>query len=92
MSHGRVTPQLRHWIIQQIEAGQTPDSVLESMIGNGWPEGTALDVMERTLRIRVAQIRAAENAQRAAAAGDVPAAAADAHVAADQARDPESGA
>jgi hypothetical protein len=48
--------------------------------------------MERTLRIRVAQIRAAENAQRAAAAGDVPAAAADAHVAADQARDPESGA
>jgi hypothetical protein len=61
------------------------------MIGNGWPEGTALDVMERTLRIRVAQIRAAENAQRAAAAGDVPAAAADAPAAADQDRDPESG-
>lgn len=32
------------------------------MIRNGWPEGTALDVMERTLRVRVAQIKAAENA------------------------------
>ncbi|MBM4198081.1 MAG: hypothetical protein FJ167_03945 [Gammaproteobacteria bacterium] len=62
MSHGRVTPQLRHWIVKQIEAGQSPESVLESMIRNGWPEGTALDVMERTLRMRVAQIKAVENA------------------------------
>lgn len=65
MSHGRVTPQLRHWIIQQIESGRSPEAVLESMLGNGWPEGAALEVMERTLRIRVAQIRAAENADRA---------------------------
>ncbi|NCW22347.1 MAG: 2-oxoglutarate-dependent dioxygenase, partial [Gammaproteobacteria bacterium] len=35
MSHGRVTPQLRHWIVKQIEAGQSPESVLESMIRNG---------------------------------------------------------
>lgn len=62
MSHGRVTPQLRHWIVKQIEAGQSPEAVLESMIRNGWPEGTALDVMERTLRMRVAQIKAVENA------------------------------
>jgi len=62
LSHGRVTPQLRHWIVKQIEAGQSPESVLESMIRNGWPEGTALDVMERTLRMRVAQIKAVENA------------------------------
>lgn len=72
MSHGRVTPQLRHWIVKQIEAGQSPELVLESMIRNGWPEGTALDVMERTLRIRVAQIKAAENA-----AGNTPGNAAD---------------
>lgn len=65
MSHGRVTPQLRHWIIQQIEAGNSPEAVLESMLANGWPEGAALEVMERTLRTRVAQIRAAENADRA---------------------------
>lgn len=68
MSHSRVTPELRRWVITQIEAGQTPESVLEAMIGNGWPEGTALDVMERTLRMRVAQIKANENAARAGAA------------------------
>ena len=68
MSHSRVTPELRRWIITQIEAGQTPEAVLESMIGNGWPEGTALDVMERTLRMRVAQIKANENAARAVSA------------------------
>ncbi len=62
MSHGRVTPQLRHWIVKQIEAGQSPETVLDSMIRNGWPEGAALDVMERTLRMRVAQIKAAQNA------------------------------
>jgi len=62
MSHGRVTPQLRHWIVKQIEAGKSPESVLELMIRNGWPEGAALDVIERTLRMRVAQIKAVENA------------------------------
>jgi hypothetical protein len=66
MSHSRVTPELRRWVVTQIEAGQTPEAVLESMIGNGWPEGAALDVMERTLRMRVAQIKANENAARAA--------------------------
>lgn len=64
MSHSRVTPELRRWIITQIETGQTPEAVLEAMRGNGWPEGAALDVMERTLRMRVAQIKAAENAAR----------------------------
>lgn len=63
---------MRHWVIQQIESGRTPESVLESMIANGWPEGAALDVMERTLRTRVAQIRAAENAGRAAADATAP--------------------
>ena len=71
MSHSRVTPELRRWVITQIEAGQTPEAVLEAMIGNGWPEGTALDVMERTLRMRVAQIKANENAARVAGAETV---------------------
>lgn len=56
-----MTPQLRHWIIKQIESGQSPESVLKSLVGNGWPEGAALEVMQRTLRARVAQIRAREN-------------------------------
>lgn len=66
MSHSRVTPELRRWIVKQIEAGQTPEALLEAMIGNGWPEGTALDVMERTLRMRVAQIKAIETAAQVA--------------------------
>lgn len=76
MSHGRVTPQLRHWIIKQIEAGQSPETVLQTLVGNGWPEGAALDVMQRTLRTRVAQIKAGENAEKArgpASSGNDPA-------------------
>jgi hypothetical protein len=75
MSHGKVTPQLRHWIIKQIESGQSPESVLKSLVGNGWPEGAALEVMQRTLRARVAQIRARENTAQSQAktSGDGPA-------------------
>lgn len=76
MSHGRVTPQLRHWIVKQIESGQSPESVLQTLVGNGWPEGAAIDVMQRTLRARVAQIKATENAEKARdseSSGDGPA-------------------
>ena len=72
MSHGKVTPQLRHWIVKQIESGQSPESVLKSLVGNGWPEGAALEVMQRTLRARVAQIRARENMAQAKTSGDDP--------------------
>ena len=72
MSHGKVTPQLRHWIVKQIESGQSPESVLQSLVGNGWPEGAALEVMQRTLRARVAQIRARENMAQAKTSGDDP--------------------
>lgn len=65
MSHAKVTPQLRLWIIKQIESGQSPDSVLQALVAKGWPEGAAIDVMQRTLRARVAQIKAAENAEKA---------------------------
>jgi len=65
MSHAKVTPQLRLWIIKQIESGQSPDSVLQALVTKGWPEGAAIEVMQRTLRVRVAQIKAAENAERA---------------------------
>jgi len=65
MSHAKVTPQLRLWIIKQIEAGKSSDSVLQALVVKGWPEGAAIDVMQRTLRARVAQIKAAENAEQA---------------------------
>ena len=64
MPHDRATPQLRRWIVQQIEAGQNPTEVLKVMIGNGWSEAAALEVMERTLRIRVAQINALKSAEK----------------------------
>ena len=76
MSHGKVTPQLRLWIVKQIESGQSPESVLKSLVSKGWPEGAAIDVMQRTLRARVAQIKASENAEQARverASGDGPA-------------------
>lgn len=56
--HGKVTPMLRRWVVAQIEAGQSPEVVLQQLIDKGWPEGTALDLLERTLRTRVAQINA----------------------------------
>jgi len=76
MSHGKVTPQLRLWIVKQIASVQSSESVLQSLVAKGWPEGAAIDVMQRTLRARVAQIKAAENAEQARAeraSGDGPA-------------------
>jgi hypothetical protein len=56
--HAKVTPALRRWIVDQIERGQSPEAVLQHLLQKGWPEGTALDLLERTLRTRVAQISA----------------------------------
>jgi hypothetical protein len=56
--HAKVTPALRRWIVQQIEASQSPEALLQQLVAKGWPEGTALDLLERTLRTRVAQMSA----------------------------------
>ena len=56
--HAKVTPALRRWIIDQIERGQSPETVLQHLLEKGWPEGTALELLERTLRTRVAQMSA----------------------------------
>ena len=64
-THAKVTPELRRWIITQTEAGQTPDALLETLVKLGWPEGAALEVMERALTEKVAQIRAKEAASEA---------------------------
>jgi prolyl 4-hydroxylase len=62
-THGKVTPELRRWIVTQTEAGQSPEALLEALISFGWPEGAALEVMERALTERVAQIRAKQSAE-----------------------------
>jgi hypothetical protein len=56
--YAKVTPALRRWIIDQIERGQSPETVLQHLLDKGWPEGTALELLERTLRTRVAQMSA----------------------------------
>lgn len=56
--HGKVTPELRRWITSQIEAGRSPVELLNSMTAQGWPEGAALEIIERTLKTRLAQLKA----------------------------------
>lgn len=65
-SHAKVTPELRHWIVSQIELGRSPVELIKAMTDKGWPEGTALDIMERTLRTRVAQLKAKQNQEESA--------------------------
>lgn len=48
-----VTETLRRWIIEQAQAGCTPESVLLAMKGAGWDESTAIQAMEQTLRATV---------------------------------------
>lgn len=45
-----ITPELRQWIVEQAQAGYTPDAVLKSMVASGWNEDVAVDAMESTLK------------------------------------------
>ena len=53
---GRLTPDLRRWIIAQAEAGHPPEVMLKSMTDAGWTEAAALDALESTLRLKAAEI------------------------------------
>ncbi len=53
---GRLTPDLRRWIITQAEAGHPPEVMLKSMTAAGWTEAAALDALESTLRLKAAEI------------------------------------
>ena len=55
MSAQVVTPELRHWIIQQASAGQPPEAVLKSMLASGWDEDVAIQAMEATLTQHLAE-------------------------------------
>lgn len=54
-----ITPELRAWIIQQAQAGCTPESVLQAMRQAGWDEDVALAAMEQTLQDHLAALPAA---------------------------------
>ena len=53
---GRLTPDLRRWIIAQAEAGHPAEVMLKSMTDAGWTEAAALDALESTLRLKAAEI------------------------------------
>ncbi|NBQ90282.1 MAG: 2-oxoglutarate-dependent dioxygenase [Betaproteobacteria bacterium] len=45
-----ITDTLRRWIVEQAQAGCTPESVLQAMKDSGWDEATAMAAMEESLR------------------------------------------
>lgn len=45
-----ITPELRRWVIEQVQAGHGPEAVLKSMQASGWDEDVAIEAMEATLR------------------------------------------
>lgn len=49
MSTQTATPELRLWILEQAQAGHSPDAVLQAMKQSGWDEAVALDALEQTL-------------------------------------------
>ena len=61
---GRLTPDIRRWIIAQAEAGQPADALLQSMVAAGWTEAAALDALESTLRLKVAEIESRASAPK----------------------------
>ena len=50
MSAQQVTAELRHWIIEQTQAGCRPEDVLAAMQRSGWAEPVALAALEDTLQ------------------------------------------
>ena len=45
-----ITPDLRKWIVDQAQAGHSPETVLSSMKASGWHEDVAVEAMETTLK------------------------------------------
>lgn len=46
----RAKPDIRQWIIEQVEAGMAAPAVLQGMLASGWSEQDAMEVMELTLQ------------------------------------------
>lgn len=44
-----VTPELRQWIVEQVGAGCTPESLVQAMEKSGWQTDIALSALEATL-------------------------------------------
>ncbi|RYF14688.1 MAG: 2-oxoglutarate-dependent dioxygenase [Comamonadaceae bacterium] len=49
-SRQQATPELRKWIVEQVQAGHSADSVRRAMLASGWVEEVAVEALETTLR------------------------------------------
>ncbi|HRK37308.1 MAG TPA: 2OG-Fe(II) oxygenase [Burkholderiaceae bacterium] len=49
-----ITPELKQWIVEQVSAGHSPESVLGAMKTAGWQESVALNALEHTLSAHLA--------------------------------------
>lgn len=46
----QITPELRKWIVEQVQGGHSAESVIKAMLASGWDEDVAVRAMESTLR------------------------------------------
>jgi len=53
-----LTPEVRHWVLTQIEAGQSPDELLVALIARGIAESAAVEFLTRTLEARLEELKA----------------------------------
>ena len=63
----QVDPALRSWMLERVQAGDTPQAMLQAMIDQGWQPQQALDAIEATLREHIDQVSAANALPPAAA-------------------------
>ena len=59
MSVQFITAELRHWILEQVQAGHSPEQVLAAMRTSGWGENLALQALDETLNSPVPEKKAA---------------------------------
>jgi prolyl 4-hydroxylase len=67
-----ITPALRSWIVEQAQAGFSPESVIDAMKAAGWQEGVAVHAMESTLREHLARQSAGRSRSPAPVAAVAP--------------------
>ncbi len=72
MSDQPITPELQQWIVEQATAGQSPETVLKSMLASGWNEDVAIAALEDTLTEHLAQRTQTARAQSLPDAVPVP--------------------
>jgi len=54
MSTQAITPELRHWIVEQTQAGHNQAQVLAAMVGSGWDAVVAQQALDETLNHKLA--------------------------------------